>query len=332
MPENLTLGTAQFARMLEVLVAEQSHLRRHFKWYRLQKGAFYLLAIAVATVVVGFIGGITGVDFLAVLMELALIPAGIAFFALVPLFFLNLPFAWKLFQQGRLRRRLGLHETLRQRFKAASKKRVIMILLSVVGLLVAFYTVAIAVEDAEHSHNAPLIEWIEDYWLPFCFVIVGLSIPVLWMTSRGVDRLQEITRLRDRLTRDVTPEDSQAGRIQVSAQDYDRVARLEKMKTLEDREQSVRRGVKLAKGSIFAVQKSLEAQSAIERLPSKARLKVEETLFELMSKPRPKAAREEAGGVLRLPVPDASLALTYEVDDEHERIRLHGVEPGEGEP
>lgn len=328
MAEYLTLGTAQFNRMLDVLVAEQSALRRRFFWFRLQKAAFYLLTVALGIALLGLVVPQRWSGLGEHVFGFAVVVGGIACLAIVPLFFINLPFAWRLFKQELLRRRLGLEEALHERLKTAGKKRWVMFALSLVGLVVAATAIWYMASEAELDRGMVLGELIRAIWLPVTVLVVGLSVPGLWLMSRGVDRLEEVSRLRDRLKSDASPEARDSGQFEVSFRDYDRVARIEKVKALDDRHRSVRKGAKLAKASIYAVQRSFEAQSAIERLDAKARMQVEETIFGLMAKPRPKQVREDSPGRLSLQVPDSLLVLSYEVDEENERIRIHGLRTG----
>ena len=325
MPESLSLGTDQFARMLDIVVAEHAALKRHLLWYRLQKAAFYLLALALAIALLGSFGETMEVSLGEFVFWSGVALAGIASLAIVPLFFINLPFAWKLLEHELLRRRLGLQEGLRDHLRAAVKDRWIMLMLSVVGLVAAVVANLYIAEMIEILSTAPLLDLLEALWVPIAIAVVGLSVPSLWLISRGVDRLEEVSRIRDRLRREVAPEGAESGRIEVATQDYDRIAWMEKVRVLDDRNRSVRKGSKLAKSSIYAVQRSLEAQAAIERLDSKARLQLEKTIFSLMDKPKPKQAREESPDRLLLPIPDSGLVLCYKVDDANNRIRIYDV-------
>jgi len=324
---NLTLGSAQFDRVLDVLVAEQATLRHHLRWYRLQRLASHLLATAFA---VGLAGAIVSVrtesDTLPTCLIIgAEILGAVSCLAIVPLFFINLPFAWKLLRQERPRRRLGVQEGLRDRFKRVVKRRWILLALSAGGLVAAVGACLFLAQEVEVHGDTRISEIVEALWGQVFVIVVGLSMPSSWLVSRGVDRLEEVSRIQERLASEVGPHERDSGQFEVPVRDHDRVARLEKLRVLDDRHRSVRQGAKLAKASICAIQRSLEAQAMIEGLDPKVRLRLEETIYGLIAKPRSKAARVAASGRLSLAVPGSPLVLSYEVDDDDQCIRIHAV-------
>ena len=324
MSENLTLTSDQFQRMLHLVVAEQERLKDHLFWFRIHKGAFYFLVASAVVFGLGIIGEMPEGTGLRAMGEALYTPGLVAFqiasFILGPLFLMNLRFAWALHKQDRLRRRLGIQTDLQRMLRTSPKRRWIMTVAAVVTLIVALIELWSA-NLAFGWEGKTLPEVLNAIFTPLCVVIVGLSIPVLWWTARGEDRLRAISSLQERLAQEQAAEDSS---FSVSLGDYDQVARLEKRRAIQQRADSVRRGAKLTSESIYAVQRSYEVQEAIMRLDPKSRLAVEETIFALMNKPKPRrSSLDPASKIRSIRVGKTAFSLRYEVEKEEERIRIH---------
>lgn len=323
----VALGPTQLTRTLDLLAAEQARLRRRYLWFWLHRAMVYVLAVSLALLVLAFL--VLGNDLEAPdpllygVGALSLTTVG-SFFAIVLLFLINLPFAWRLFKQSWLRRRLHLSPEIHAQVRDSIRKRPLMALLAVLGSIVAVAAMVFVLDRFFDRSSGPML-LDEDIWLSICVAIVGLSVPTLWLMARAMDRLETVSRLHSQLEREQSGLGGES--VQVSAADYERVARLEKQRTIEARERSVRKGSKLTKARIYAIQRSLGVQAAIEQLEADTRLGVEQVIFHLMSSPRSRQAEPMAdSGLLSIPVPKTSLALHYEVDDQASRIRLHRLQ------
>lgn len=330
MTTDLKLDRKQVSRALDILADHQSTLERYFVRYKWLKATFYVWFVAVILMIVAFFfaPGIESVDdtdspgFLAFMV--VIMTQGILLFVMVVLFLLNLPFGVRILKQERLRRRLGIDAGAQIAARDARKPRVIMLVASVIG-------VAIAGVGAFNLVNTILKE-------PEIFAILGASLimiggitpPLLWLLSRGVDRLDDVARLREQLSKSVSDAESPADEFELTALDYDRLSRLEKRTMQMQREQSVKRGFEYTqKQDLFAVQRSSQSQTAIEGLDSDSRLAVEKVIFDLMTDPRPGDTRLAEDSLIHLRVPDTSLTLLYDVDDDSRNVRLHYLQPGD---
>jgi hypothetical protein len=321
------LGPTQITRTLDLLAAERARLRRRYRWFWLHRAMVYVLVVSLVLLVLAFLLVGNDVDasgpVIYALGGLSLAMMG-SFFAIVPLFFVNLPFAWRLFKHDQLRRRLRLSPEIHAQIRESIRKRPLMALLSVLGSIVAVAAM-VFVLDQVLGRASGTMALNAEIWLSICIGVVGLSVPTLWLMARAVDRLETVARLHTQLEQGRDSLDS--GSIQVSAADYERLAHLEKRRTIEARERSVRKGIKLTKAPIYAVQRSIDVQAAIEQLQADTRLGVEQAIFDLMTAPRSrKAAPLADSALLAVPVPETSLELHYEVDDQASRIRLHRLQ------
>lgn len=324
----LKLDQKQVSRALDVLEAHQSTLQRYFVRYRWLKITFYIWFAAFIMVALSFFffdqsatpepenASYSGITFWAIVgLNLAQI---VLLIAMVALFVVNLPFGLQIFKQERLRRRLGIDVGAMSGVKGLRKPRVIMMVASVFGVLIAIMG-TIEFIDA-------VLDW--DGWFYVIgsgiLIVGGLSVPLLWLLSRGVDRLQDISTLRERLSRSYDDPKTAGDPFELTAPDYDRLSRLEKRTTQMQRAQSVEKGIEFTQNrDVFAVQRSTQAQYAIEALESSARYAVEKTIFELMTEPRPPEAKASGSSLLQVQVPDTSLVVAYDVDDNAKRVRVH---------
>lgn len=324
MTADLKLDQRQVSRALDVLADHQSKLQRYFERYKWLKATFYVWFVAVTLMIAAFLIApeFKGVDETESARILTLTVVALAqamlLFVMIILLLLNLPFAVRIFKQELLRRRLGIDANTNIAVKESRKPRVIMLIASIIGL-------ALVAVGAANLFEAIVKEPEPLEILGMSLLIVGGITPsFLWLLSRGVDRLDDVARLREQLSKSVSVEGAPADEFELSAPDYDKLSRLEKRTTQIQREQSVKRGVQFAREQdLFAVQRSVQSQSAIEGLDSPSRFAVEKAIFDLMTNPRPVDSSLTEDSLLNLPVPDTSLRLFYDVDDDSRNVRLH---------
>lgn len=332
--DSVSLDRKQLATTLDLLAREQRRLRWHPLWFQLHRitVALFVLSLllaALAWVALEYDWAPTGLP-LETAFGGAIFAGVVSFWAIPPLFLINLVFAWKLWRHRRLQRRLRLTPEQRKRIRRSIKKRPVMAVLAFAGALLAIslaILLFLSIADRLDSVATSQIGFrAGDHVITAGLVLVASSFPLLWLMARARDRLREVSFLRTQLADEIA-DDGPDPEARISIDDYDRLARLEKQRAIEERNRSVRRGIETARNRIYAIQRSLDVQAAIEQLENDTRATVERVIFELMSEPRSRQARPLSDSSLfSIPVPDSSIEILYEPDDANRRVRIHNLQ------
>jgi len=113
--------------------------------------------------------------------------------------------------------------------------------------------------------------------------------------------------------------------IAVAPDDYDLIAKIERSQIIRERYQSIQRSHEGEEPG-YAVQIGFAAQEAKSRLPTPARLLIDERILQLVKDPQPPGTVTDPQGSLRhLPVPKASAEIVFEVDQQSRRVRIVGI-------
>ena len=111
--------------------------------------------------------------------------------------------------------------------------------------------------------------------------------------------------------------------MDISSADYHKIAGIERAHIIDDRAKSIKMAHKESPDSSYVIQKSREMLGAKAKLDLNARVRIDDQIFHLMTNPLPPGVTEDPGtGYLRLSVPEASVDILYQVDEERHRIRL----------
>lgn len=330
---NVALDRRQVGATLDLLSTEQARFRWHALWFHLHRATMYLLVLSALLL----FAGVFAVEKLGLVLDepylsysgggLAMVLVG-SFFAAIPLFLINLPYAWKLWRHNRLRRRLHLSPGQKAQIRRAVRKRPLMALLALLGTVAALVLLlgmsgALLTRVEETSIGSRL----GDIGIGLSLLCVVLSFPSLWLMARARDRLRELERLRVRLAREGSSGAADSEPAVISAEEYNRIARIETLRTFEQQQRTVRQAARLTTAPLYAIQRSLDVHAAIEQLQGDTRGVVEQVIFDLMSNPRPDNASVLAPSkLLSVPVPDTSLELRYELDEPANRLRIHSLQ------
>ena len=141
---------------------------------------------------------------------------------------------------------------------------------------------------------------------------------------RGKQRLEIITNLQASLLKQ--KEAFERGHeipAEISESEYGEIARIETTHIIEDRARSIGLGRNEAADATYLIQNSREMLSAKDQLDLEARARVESAILQLSTEPSPsEASKDRATGVLRLAVPETSVEIQYQIDEEHRRVLL----------
>ena len=153
-------------------------------------------------------------------------------------------------------------------------------------------------------------------------LVVAFSLILMHYMRKGRERLRMVESLRSSLLGHVDE------RTPLPSTDYAQIARIERAQILYDRQQSIRTRSKKAEKSIYVVQMSRAVIKARAELDDETKMRVEEEIDELASKPRVGGLKEDAeAGIVHLRVPGTSAEIGYSVDDKARRIKVHSLRP-----
>lgn len=327
----VALDRTQLATTLDLLAREQARLHRHPLWFHLHRAMVFIFVGSIAIVLVAYVLPDLKtprlVDSHPILLVVPLGLAASSAVATIPLLLINLSFAWRLWRHNRLQRRLGLTPAQRDQIRRSIRRRPLTGLLAVAGSLLSLPLLAFVIATAiELTKATELGLQLGVLLIGLTSISMALSFPALWLISRSRDRHREITRLREQLAREAESGEGSEASL-VSTEDYDHLARLEKQQAVEALNRSLHEGRKATRAQLYAIQRSLDFHAAIEQLQSDTRSTVDRVLFDLMTDPRPsQAQRLAASSLLSIPVPDSSLELLYEPDDDARRLRIHSLQ------
>lgn len=264
--------------------------------------------------------------------------SGLLILSTVVLFFLNLGLMRMLMRQARLRRRLQLVQSLKDAFKAKRRhgriRNVLTLIMALLGPVLVL---------AGGSLILLYLLWfgIEIHYVLsvlFILIVLALSLPFLHFMRRGKQRLEIVTNLQATLLghKEVFESD-QESTLDISSADYYKIAGIERAHIIDDRAKSIIRAHKESPDSSYVIQKSREMLGANAELDLNARARVDDQILHLMTNPSPPGVTEDPGtGYLRLSVPETSVDILYQVDEERHRIRLlalpSSVEPADLNP
>lgn len=318
-----TLDSREFELALAILQREQAaHMpsRRQELWFRLFNLSVFAFLGTFAIAVLATVPNKPGMENIALVLWVI---SGFLILSTVVLFFLNLGLMRALMRQARLRRRLQLGKSLKDAFKARRRRGRMK---NILTLIIAFLGVIIV--PAGVLFVVPLLFWFvpTPYVLGFLFIltVLALSLVFLHFMRRGKQRLEIVTSLQASLLgRKEVFESDQESTLDISSADYYKIASIERAHIIDDRAKSIKMAHKESPDSSYVVQKSREMLGAKAKLDLNARVRIDDQIFHLMTNPLPPGVTEDPEtGYLRLSVPEASVDILYQVDEERHRIRL----------
>jgi hypothetical protein len=155
-----------------------------------------------------------------------------------------------------------------------------------------------------------------------------IAIVVTNLARRNKVRLELISNLHTSLEDQFTQqEEGQESGISISAEDYQKIAQIERSQISRGRIESIIADLEGTDVNPFVIQKSRAAQNAQGLLDTKTRLQVQEQIDALMMEPHPPGVDEDSQtGILKMNVPQTSVIIGYTVDDTTRRVRILSVE------
>ncbi|MGH7675456.1 MAG: hypothetical protein ACREMV_09305 [Gemmatimonadales bacterium] len=316
------LASEEATRALEILQQELFALRpsaRQLLVYRLLQWDVAALGVAlVAALVTTITQGER-----STLANLAFGLLGLTGLVMFPLFLLNLGLVRRLWRVAKMRRRLGLAELLEAAFKAQRRKARVRNLLTAVLVIVGLVFVlggAVAIVMIPNTELGSLGKAV----VVAFYLALGVPLASLHFLRRGMERLTVVDRLHSTLSAavsDLPP--GQDKSIALSPRDYELIARIERAQVIAERYQSIRQSGHGADTSGYAVQMSFAAQQAKSQLPGPERVRVDEQVLRLMEDPERTGVVKDAQSALRrLPVPNTSAEIVFDVDRGARRVRV----------
>jgi len=256
--------------------------------------------------------------------EVCFVLAGLSILIMPILLLLNLDLVRKLWRNARMRSRLGLSRPLEAAFKAQRRKHRVR---NLGTAFLAVYGVCMLVA-------LPLMVWVvlsdellAAILISLMFTVMSLSFASIHLIRRGMERMAVVETLHGLVRR----EESDAGEIELSQDEYDLLATMERSQIVEDRHARLERAAENPEVFGYAVQTSFSAQDAKSQLPVHASSLVDAQIQRLARDPeseRDRVAIDEESHLRRLPVEGTPVMIGYQVDDEARVIRVVDVLSG----
>ncbi len=322
-----SLSSREFASALAVLKREQSENmpspRQELHFHLFNWSVFSFLGCSTAALVIGYLveeyGSTNDLEWVG--FFLLGVPA-ILGLSIVVLFFLNLKLMWALRRQARSRRRLGLVKNLKGLFKAKRRRNWIRNAFTMFVVFLGVILVPIGL--LSFFAFAYFLDIPEALLFSLAISVLGLSLVFLHFMRRGKQRLEIVMRMHESLSEHKeTFESDHESAVDISSADYDKIASIERAHIITDRAKSIEMARKESLDSSYVIQKSREMLGAKAALDLDARVRVDDQIFHLVTNPLPPGVTEDPGtGYLRLSVPETSVDILYQVDEQRHRIRL----------
>lgn len=326
MREEPTLSPREFELALKVLEREQeAHMpsRRQealFRWFNF--AVYTLLGLAAAI----------GVAAVAEFETIALWlwgAQGIIVVTLTVLFFLNLGLIRKLWNQARLRRRLRLDQHFEAAFRAERSesrlKNYLTFILSILGypsVIAGFFIIASAFVLLFLDFG--LFYSVLALSIGIAFATVGLSLVSFHFMLRGKQRLDLVRRLQENLSKRYDANEQEVDdSFAVDPDYYNEIARIERTQIITDRQISIEKGLEEESTTDYVIQQSREVIAAKAELDQQTNSLVDDQILQLTRNPLPVGStRDPDSRIAHLPVREASVEITYQVNEKERRIRV----------
>ncbi len=161
----------------------------------------------------------------------------------------------------------------------------------------------------------------------FGLAVLGLSFIFLYFMQRGKQRLNLVNNLRSALAEhEETFEHDKEQQVRIDANEYYRIAEIEREQIISDRQRSISLYSKKALRSEFVIQQSREVRATKANLDKATAALVGDQILQLTTDPRPSGSTEDPDtGTIRLPVPETAVEIEYQVDKDDRRIRVIAV-------
>jgi len=328
------LGRSEFERALAVLDREQQAMqlsraqRLSYKLYTIFFWGFVLCVVgAIIDLAIEFRRTEPPWAFLTFVVAL-----GLCFLVSVVLLVLNIPLVVKIIRNHLLFRRIGLSDVVDVLWKERQKTRRWKVIVERIGLglgiFLLIFSIIIPIASVVPRWRGPFLEmgWSGSL---VCFLI-GTLVVMFVVLKRGKARLDmmtsrwtDITRLKESMAAvEKTAQHAGSERISFPADVIEQFSRIETEQIACSRAMAIGESARAPKLG-FSILSSDEVLKAKTGLDPDTRLRVEETIDELVLQPRPNGVEMDADtGALRQRVQGTDWEIVYAVDDAGRQLRL----------
>jgi len=155
--------------------------------------------------------------------------------------------------------------------------------------------------------------------------LVGVSLVSFRYVQRGKQRVELVMRLQTTLTEQAA-RGGEAREIEVSTEDYNAIATLERQYIIHDRANSIASGRTQVDGPSYLCQSSRQMHLAKSKLTPELMVKVEGAIAELLiAPPLAVAANDAQAERSTMPVAGTGLWIEYGVDRRRNLVRLYDL-------
>ena len=310
------IDSSQLDQMLGLLNCERKTTRWQDRMFKLLIAALVsqVITILLNTILISIFAN------LQVLSIVLLIISGLLLFAIAVLFFLNLPFIFRLRRLNKMVHSLGLSEVFRPPWKLERKRHrirnIFTIIITCFGVLLIAGGISLFIEDSSRT-----IELIFGLFYGTLFVFIHFFIKM----KEKIDVVRQMqTILTDYKEKADLAEEK---RIEISPEEYDLFAKIEQVQITRERAESILASQEESDEASFLVQKSPAVREATSKLDETTQVQIQDQICSLTVDPRPSIAVEDTEkGDLSIDVPSAPIKILYSVNDELRRIKIQSLE------